>query len=64
MSGGGHGAASSKCHDSTTSTRRPPSSAEIVSLCRKRKFGAAAEMLKSHVLAVKASLLDFVARRG
>jgi len=35
-----------------------------VSLCRKRKFGAAAEMLKSHVLAVKASLLDFVARRG
>ncbi|MBL8692141.1 MAG: GntR family transcriptional regulator [Rhodospirillaceae bacterium] len=38
--------------------------AEIVTLCRKRKFAAAADVLRSHILVVKASLLDFVARRG
>jgi DNA-binding GntR family transcriptional regulator len=38
--------------------------AQIVELCRKRRFRAAADLLRSHIQVVKASLLDLVARRG
>lgn len=36
--------------------------AQIVELCRKRRFPAAVDLLRGHIQVVKASLLDFVAR--